>query len=219
MRNLLLSLLAFVFAAVLSLPAHADFIVYGTSSNDALAPGASLEDVRLTVELSVTDGLATMTLTNTSISPAVFKEIVIDTYDDDTGTAILFDPTVLTDTAEVGYDLGPSNGLPGYKAVTRDAYPLLELRAKAPPPRKGLGMGETLLVQFQTPLPNGSDMNDYLAGFGGGQDTAHYAIGFQATGAEAVNGGSLCGMYVPEPAAAVVLVLGALAALKRRRIR
>jgi len=210
--------------AATAAPAGADFILYGSHSDYAPVPGADLADVRLAVNLSVAGGEATMTFTNVSAAPeltAVFKEIVVDTYDDDTGTAILWGGTVLTDTKDVSYTIGESNGLPGFGPQTRDAFPLAELQAGSPPPRKGIGPGEVLQVRFQTLLPDGAGIYDYFAAFGGGQDTADYAIGFHAISATVVNGESLAGSmtHMPEPATMMLLGAGILVGVLRRTRR
>jgi len=208
--------------AATAAPASADFILYGSHSDYAPVPGADLADVRLAVNLSVAGGQAIMTFTNVSAAPeltAVFKEIVVDTYDDDTGTAILWGGTVLTDTKDVSYTIGESNGLPGFGPQTRDAFPLAELQAGSPPPKMGIGPGEVLQVRFQTLLPDGAGIYDYFAAFGGGQDTADYAIGFHAISATVVNGESLAGSmtHMPEPATALLVCVGALAGVLRPR--
>jgi len=202
-------------------------IVYGTQSDSPLVPGASLSDVRLSVDLAVADGKAVFSFTNASVAPensAVFKEIVIDSFDGDTGRAILWNGTVLTNTPSIAYTIHSSNGLPGYHNLTSEAVPLIELDAKSPPPKRGIGPGELLEVQFDTWLSDGSLIQDYLAFFGGGSDTSVGAIGFHAISADVVNGESLSGFsgsyaHVPEPSTAIFLVAGASLAIVRRRNR
>jgi hypothetical protein len=213
-------LISTVLLALVAAPAHADYIILGTHTDDHIQAGRSLEDVRLSVGLSVNNGLATMTLTNVSVASetAVFKEIVIDGYDDDTHTAILWNAVVLTDTHDVSYSVSSHpNGLPGYQAQTSDA--LIELQAKSSPIKYGIGPGEVLQVRFNTSLVNGSTIQDYFNAFGGGNDTAAYSIGFHAISAQAVCGGSLSGVAVPEPATLGMLVFGGLAILGRRAKR
>ena len=79
--------------------------------------------------------------------------------------------------------------------------------------------GESLQVRFNTSLPNGSGIADYLAFFDGGADRAFYSIGFHAISADVVNGQSLSGTNVPEPGAAALLVFGAAGMIIRRRRR
>jgi len=215
-------LAAAAMAAAPSRLSAAVIVVYGGHADDELLPGASLTDVRMTVALSVSAGLGIMTFTNTSVAPettAVFKEIVVDMYDADRGPAgaVLWDPLVLTNTSEVAFTAGASNGLPGYHDVTSETPPLLELQAKKPPPRKGLGPGEMLQVQFDTSLPDGSDIMDYLDFFDGGEDGRLYTVGFHAISATVVEGGSLSGIYTPEPGTLVLILLGAVGGLLRRR--
>lgn len=202
-------------------PASADLIIHATHTDHALADGGSLDNVILQVALTVSDGWATFLFTNASIGPetsVVFKEIVLDTYDDDTGVSILWGGLVLTDTPDVKFSLiGNSNGLPGYGPQTRDEFPLIELQAGAPPTRKGLNIGESLEVRFQTSLADGSGIADYLAAFGGGADTGAYSIGFHGISASTVNGESLSGIFVPEPSTLAMLSFVGLGLLCRRR--
>jgi hypothetical protein len=212
-------LTAILVIAALWLPARADLIVYGTHADHPIVPGGSLDDVRMRVHLDVYQGLATMTFTNESVAPettAAFKEIVLDTYDDDTGTAILWGGEVLTHTADVDYELFESNGLPGYHQQTADPVPLAELRALPPPTSKGLNPGESLQLRFQTLLADYAGIDDYLGAFGAGQDTGWYSIGFHAINCDTVAAESLSGIYVPEPATLAVLILGGAAMLLRR---
>jgi hypothetical protein len=215
-------IIATVSLALLAGAAHADYIIFGTHADDNIQPGRSLEDVRMSVGLSVANGLATVTFTNVSVpsETAVFKEIVIDGLDDDTGTAILWAPEVLTDTNAVSYSVsGHPNGLPGYQNETGDAVPLIELQAKSSPVKYGIGVGEVLQVRFNTSLPDGSTIQDYFNAFGGGDDTRHYSIGFHAISAEVVNGGSLSGIALPEPATLGMLAFGGLVVLGRKAKR
>jgi len=203
-------------------PAHADYIIFGTHSDDYVQDGLSLEDVRMSVDLSVANGWATMTFTNVSVTgeTAVFKEIIVDGYDNDTHAFILWNPVVLTHTNDVDYYVSSHpNGLPGYQTETNDAVWQVELQARSSPVKYGIGPGETLQVAFWTSLANGSTIQDYLDAFGEGDDTAAYSIGFHAISAEAVCGGSLSGVAVPEPATLGMLVLGGLAALGRKSKR
>ncbi len=201
--------------------AHAGLIVYGTNATHPIVSGGSLEDVSMTVDMEVLAGIAVMTFTNTSSGAedeAVFKEIVLDTFDDDTDTAILWGGLVLTDTAEVSYDLVASNGLPGYQNETNDAFPLIELRADNPTTKLGISPGEVLHVQFSTSLADGSSITDYVDAFGGGEDTLQYAIGFHAISADTVGGESLSGV-IPEPCTLVLLAGGGVTLVLRRRRR
>ena len=161
-------------------------------------PDGDLADVQLSVDLTVADGLAVMTFINTSWgseTSAVFKEIVVDTCDDDTGTAMLWDPAVLNQPPGVSYTAVDSNGLPCFQSSTSDATALLELRADPAPPKEGIGPGETLQVQFSTSLADGAGINDYLASFEAGSDTGMYTIGFHAISATVMGGESLAGLY------------------------
>jgi len=219
-------LISTVLLALVAAPAHADYIILGTHTDHEIEAGLSLEDVRMSVGLSVNNGLATMTVTNVSVASetAVFKEIVIDGYDDDTHTAILWNAVALTDTEDVSYDVSSHpNGLPGYHTQTSDAVSLIELQAESSPVKYGIGPGEVLQVRFNTSLVNGSTILDYFNAFGGGNDTAAYSIGFHAISAQAVDGGSLSGVAsgvaVPEPATLAMLVFGGLAILGRRAKR
>ena len=220
--------LLWLMAAILAcaLPAQGSIIVYGSHTTHSIVPGGSISDVRMEVSLSVSGSVATFTFTNASTgleTSAVFKEIVIDRYDGDTGLAILWNGVVVTDTPQVAYTLDDSNGLPGYGALTVETPPLAELQAKPSPVAKGIGIGEALVVQFDTSLPGGSDIIDYLSAFNGGDDTALAAFGFHAISASTVNGESLSGIVtggqIPDPATASLLVAGGAAFLLRRRRR
>lgn len=224
-------LLPVAIAACLPGPARSEIIIYGTQSDDPLTPGRSLNDIRLSVELTVSQGVATMTFTNVSVGPetAVIKDIVIDTFDNDnvfTGLAMLWDPVVLTHTSNVAYGWGWSNGLSGYGPQTRDVTPLVELTADPLPVKKDLSPGESLQVQFGTSLQDGSSITDYLNAFGGGTDTGSFALGFHAISAAAVGGGSLSGTVfwsdsplppgpIPEPASLALLAMGSLVVTRR----
>jgi hypothetical protein len=221
--------LAFTVLVAVQASAGPSITVYGTHTDDTLISGGDLTDVRMIVELMVNSGVATMTFTNASIGPAdggletsaVFKEIVVDLYDNDTATAILWNVALPADTATVAYTAGDSNGLPGYHGVTAETPDLLELQAKPAPPTKGLGPGESLSITFDTILADGSDIFDYLAAFGGGSDGPDYTIGFHAISASTVGGGSLSGIYtVPEPTTIGLISLsGLLLVCLRRRQR
>ena len=225
MRFSSLSALLLVFVVIaLPLQARAGVTIYGTQTDHPIVPGSDLTDVRMDVDLLVAGGVATMTFTNASIWPelsAVFKEIVVDTYDDDeTDGAVLWDPVILTNTPSVSYSWGDSNGLPGYETLTSDGVFLVEFQADAPPVQNGIGPGEVFQVQFDTSLADGSDIFDYLAFFNGGEDTANYTLGFHAISADVVDGQSLTGVYeVPEPATVLAGALGLLVLLRWRKAR
>jgi len=211
--------------ALLALPvgnARADYIIFGTQTDHSIVPGRSLDDVRLSVGLTVNDGLAQMTFTNVSVNSetAVFEEIVIDGYDDDTATAILWQPDVLTHTEYVDYSVSKNpNGLPEYNSETRDLVALIELQAESSPVTYGIAPGEILEVRFNTSLADGSTIDNYFSALGGGDDTASYSIGFHAISSAAVNGESLSGVPVPEPATFSMLAFGGLAVLYRKSKR
>lgn len=202
-----------------------NFIVYGTHTDHAIVPGASLKDVRMSVDLSVAGGQAIFTFTNVSIgleTSAVFKEIAIDTGDDDMSSVFLWGGTVLTNSPGVSYTIRPSNGLPGYGEWTNHDSYLIEMQADSPPTKKGIGIGESVQVRFFTSLADGSTVEDYLRGFGGGNDTSLAALGFHAISASILNGESLSGATsVPEPTVAGLLALGGtfLAARRRRKMK
>ena len=213
-----------VCALVLSLAvaghAKGGLIVYGSHTDEALIPGGSLGDVRLFVELSASGGEAMMTFTNVSIAPetsAVFKRIVLDTVDDDSNQPVLWNGVVLTNTVDVSYSLEPYIVLPGYNPPIPDDLSMIQLEADPGPPVKGIGPGEVLHVQFDTSLSDGADIFSYLAFFDGGDDTAAYSIGMHAISATVLDGESLGGVYIPEPATLSLLALGAMAFLRRRR--
>ncbi len=205
--------------AVLSIAglANAALIISGTHTDHPVTTG-SLGDVRMQIELSASGGLATMTFTNVSVWPeesVVFKRIVVDTLDDDTGNAVLWNGTILTNTPDVSYTLQPYIVLPGYNPLITDGSSMVQFEADPSPPQKGLGPGEFLQVQFDTSLPDGADIDDYLAFFNGGADTAAYTIGFHAISADVVDGESLSG--APEPATLGLLGFGAVIMALRRR--
>ncbi len=224
MRIYYLFVLVAAIACLVPHQADAGIVIYGTHTDHGIVPGGSLSDVRMTVDLSVTGGVATMTFTNTSgglETSAVLEEIIVDTYDDDVdvGGAVFWNPVILTDTADVGFTWGDSNGLPGYNSVTNDNPALVEFQAKSAPPTKGIGIGESLVVQFDTSLADGPDRTaDYLAFFNGGSDTADYTIGFHAISASTVNGESLSGI-IPEPGTMLLAGFGVLLLLVRRARR
>ncbi len=212
--------------ALLAATAHGTVIVSANHSDYTPGPGQDLDNIRMGVDMSVTGGLATFTFTNVSLAPevsAVIKEIVLDTQDNDTGAWILWAGTVLTYTDDVKFDIGPSNGLPGFGDDIYDRASMVELSAKSPPTKRGLSVGESLEVRFWTSLSDGSTIEDYLAAFGGGQDSSEFSIGFHAISAGTVGGESLSGAYatttVPEPTTTALLVLGGSLALIRRRNR
>jgi len=204
--------------------AKGDVIIFGTHTDHPLVPGADLVNVALSVDLSASGGVATMTFTNVSTAPelsAVFKLIVIDTLDDDTATAILWDGSILTSTDDVSYSLEPYNVLPGYNPVITDGGSMVQLQANPAPPKKGIGPGEVLQMQFNTSLPDGADIFTYFAAFDGGDDTGAHSLGFHAISADVVNGESLSGVVtiteLPEPATLFLLVVGGAVMLVRRR--
>lgn len=205
----------------LALPSGASIIIFGTHNTHPLIPGGDITDVRLEVDLTVSGSVATFSFTNVSTgleTTAVIAEIVIDTYDDDTATSLLTNGLVLTNTVDVAFDLGVSNGLPNVGSLTTDPVPLVELNADPPPTQKGLNIGETLLVQFDTTLPDGSNIFDYLAAFNGGNDTALAALGFHAIKSSTVEGRSLTGISVPEPGTLALCALGAVGMLLKRKL-
>ncbi|MCK4601569.1 MAG: PEP-CTERM sorting domain-containing protein [Phycisphaerae bacterium] len=206
------------------LPAQGSIIVYGShTGGHRRTPSRSLSDVRMEVSLAVSGSVATFTFANVSTgleTSAVVKEIVIDRYDNDTGLSILWDGEVITHTCGVRFRLRRSNGLRGFRRLTRETPRLAELRAKSRPIWTGLSVGETLVVQFDTSLPDGSGVIDYLSAFGGGQDTGLGALGFLAIRGACRRGGVSgisTGSEIPEPASATLLLLGGVVALKRRR--
>ena len=212
--------------ALLTACAQGTLIVTANHSDYTPGPGQSLDNVRMGVDLVVSGGLATFTFSNLSLAPetsAVIKEIVLDTRDNDTGVTFLWSGTVLTDTNDVRFDIGTSNGLPGFGDEVQDKASMVELSAKSPPTKRGLGVGESLQVQFNTNLGDASSIEDYLAAFAGGQDTGQWAVGFHAISVGTVGGESLSGAYassaVPEPTTTALLVLGGSLALIRRRNR
>ncbi len=220
MRNALIISVALV--ALLAGTAQGDHIVLGAHADHPIAPGSSLEDIRLSVGLAVEEGRALFTFANVSVNSetAVFKEIVIDGYDDDDARAILWRPHVLTKSKLVNYCVSRHpNGLPGFNAETRDPVGLIELQAKKSPIKYGLGAGEILEVRFNTSLADGSTIQDYFNSFGGGEDTADYSIGFHAINSSALNGQSLSGAVVPEPVTLAMLAFGGLTILLRKTRR
>ena len=214
----LVSLCLAVFAGY----SYGSVIVYGTQTDHPIVPGGSLDDVRMSVDLVVSAGKATFTFTNVSVSPeesAVMKLIVLDTYDDDTSTSILSNGVVLTSTSDVSYSIDLSPTLPGYDNILKDDDGMVGFEADSPPPTKGIGPAEMLQVQFDVDnlLSDSDGIDDYLAAFNGGGDTAVYSLGFHAISADTVDGESLSDVYAPEPAALSLLVLGGLALIRRRR--
>ena len=166
---------------LLTAVSRADLII--PASDTGGPPGPGVADVQMSVDLSASGGVAVMTFTNISSgseATAVFKEIVVDTYDDDVGAAVLWDPVVQSQPPDVSYSYGDSNGLPYFHDLTTDATALLELQADPAPPQEGIGPGEFLQVSFSTALPDGAGINDYLAFFNGGEDTSLHTIGFHA---------------------------------------
>jgi len=210
--------------AACAAPVQASFIIYGSHCDYEVIDGASLTDVRLGVDLFVSDSLATLTFTNMSSgaeTSVVFKQIVIDTMDDDSDEAVLWDGIVLTDTADVSYTLEPYITLPGFNPVITDGASMVRLEAAPAPVRKGIAPGESVQAQFATSLPDGSAINDYFAFFEGGDDTGLYSIGMHAISAAVVDGESLSGAATeppaPEPATVALLAVGAWPVLRRRR--
>lgn len=205
-----------------AMPAGAEIIVSGGQTDHTIVQGA-LEDVRLGFSLIAQDGYATVTFRNLSAgaeTSAVFKEIVLDGVDNDTGTVILSGPAITGGSAGVNYTIGSSGGVPGYKNLVDDT--MFAFNAKSSPVKNGLAPGLELVVRFATTLADGSNENDYMSALGGGNDTPQYALGFHAISAAIVNGQSLSGMSVtgevPEPATATILLAGGmLLALRRKR--
>ncbi|MFB3893045.1 MAG: PEP-CTERM sorting domain-containing protein [Phycisphaerae bacterium] len=219
-----ITLAAAIAVSLAAIPsAQAGLIISGLQSEYTPVPGASLSDVRMEVDLWVAGGVATFTFTNVSLAPettAVFKEIVIDTYNDDTHTAYLTGPGTVIAPSGVAYTIGDSNGLPGFNSDTTDPHPLKELQAVQPPPKNGIGIGQSVQVRFDTTLATGTTIYDYLALFNGPTDTLHGTFGFQAINCSVINGQSLSGIEAPEPATIVLLMLGGLVvAFKRTRRR
>ena len=73
-----------------------------------------------------------------------------------------------------------------------------------------------LEAQFSTSLPDGSTVHDYLAYFSDAADPT-YAIGFHCISASTLDGESLSGAVVPEPATLLLLALSVPLVLRRRR--
>jgi hypothetical protein len=184
--------------------------------------GATLGDVKLAVDLFVQDGLARFTFSNVSDgleNSVVFKEIVLDTIDNDTGDVFLWDPHITDASDGVSYKVGLSNGLPGFNSLTKERPALVELGAKK---NDALAIGQMLEVTFRTSLADGAGITDYFHAFGGGADTLEGSIGFHGISADIIGGESLSGVVtttaVPEPALAGLLGIGgAVLLLKRRR--
>lgn len=203
---------------------EAGFILFGSHTDHELVDGASLTSVRLMVDLIVVDSVATLTFTNVSSgmeTSAVFKQIVIDTRDDDTDAAIFWNGVVLGVNDDVSYTLESYNALPGFNSMIPDGDSMVRLEAAAAPTQKGIGPGESVQVQFETSLADGSAINDYFSFFGKGDDTGLYSIGFHAISAAVLDGQSLSGAAseppAPEPGTLALLALGAWPVLRRRR--
>lgn len=208
-----------LFLAIAGL-AQGDLIIYGSRADYTPVPGADLSNVRLAVRLDVVGSTAIMTFTNVSVAPEYsvsFKLITIDTIDDDTGLAVLSNATILTDTKSISYSLDSYSNLPGYNAEITDGASIVVLVANPPPSKDGMNPDEILQVQFDTILPAGSDIYDYLGFFNGGNDTAEYTIAFHAISSDIIDGESLGGAYVPEPITISLLLVGGVALLRKRR--
>ncbi len=210
-----------ILGVFLCVPAQGAIVIPANHTSDPVSAGSSLDDVRLEVDLSVEAGLATMTFSNASISPetsAVFKMIVVDLVDSDTDQAILWDPVIRDDLSDGAYILGSYITLPGFNPMITDGESMIALNAVSPAPDNGLSPGESLVVEFATSLADGTDIGDYLAAFGAGDDTASYSIGFHGISTDTIeNDGSLSGANVPEPASIALLVTGAIGLIRRRR--
>ena len=202
-------------------PSHASVVIPANHTSNPLAPGATLDDVRMEVDMSVTGGTATMTFTNASVAPetsAVFKTVFLDLMDDDSDMAILWDPVVRSDLSDGSYEVGPYNVLPGFNPLIVDGPSMIELNAVNPAPHDGLSPGGSLVVEFATSLADGSDIDDYLSAFNGGQDTHAYSLGFHAISTDTIEGdGSLSGGHIPEPGMISLVAAGSLALLRRKR--
>ena len=131
-------LVALLLLAAFPAASPADVIVYGSHADYAVIDGGQLSDVRLSMAMTVQDGVATLEFANASTgleTSAVIDEIVLRMTNESTGAGVLWDGKVLTDTEDVAFDLGDSNGLPGYTPLMQGEYPLAELGAKPSPVR------------------------------------------------------------------------------------
>lgn len=214
--------LLFVSLVIACGSANASVIVSAGHCSYPLVPGGSLSDIRMDVDLVVSGGFATMTFSNLSggqETSAVLGAIYVDTVDDDSGAAILWNPIIVGASSGASFGIDYSDGPPGYRDSIADATQMLTLDADSPVTKKGLTLGKWLQVRFATSLASGSTIDDYLASFGGGNDTGEYALGFHAQACSTVDGNSVSGASVPEPTALALIAAGGAGIIHRSRRR